>query len=285
MGAPEGWRGPGCALVALLAALGCRSAAPLPTPPPAVEPPASEAAVAEASPPTESEPPPTPPPGAEDVVVIERSAEAPGAEPTPSLYEASVKARAERASQRAHATRVVTDATLSAQAARGDITVAEAPPAPVEEAAGTPPEEVAAAAAAGPDEPPEEPETYWRRRVRDARQRWAAALDRVGELEDEAAKLRWDFYATDDPFYRDAQIKPAWDRALAQLEVTRQDAEFEHRELELVLEEGRRAGALPGWLREGLDLEPVAPAEKSPDLPEHRVGEPVPAEEPDGGSR
>jgi hypothetical protein len=55
---------------------------------------------------------------------------------------------------------------------------------------------------------------------------------------------------------RDAQIKPAWDRALADLEDARRRAEEGPREVEAYLDEGRTSGALPGWLREGSDLEP-----------------------------
>lgn len=289
------------AALALLLAFGCRSASPeAPAKPPAA-PPASEPVVEaaptppapEASPPAEPLPPPTPaapgPPAGE--VVIERGGETAPAEPPPSLYEASLRARAERAARRGHATRVVTDATLKQQAARGQITVAEVPPKPIEEereAEGAEVAEAVTAPAGGEGEtPPEaEPELYWRRRVRDARLRWRAAVEQVTELEESAAALRWDFYATDDPFYRDSQIKPAWDRALAQLEVARQSAEFEHESLQLILEDGRRAGALPGWLREGLELEPASAEEPlGGELPEHDVGEPVEAEDPDGTRR
>ena len=44
-------------------------------------------------------------------------------------------------------------------------------------------------------------------------------------------------------------------------------------ELEATLEEGRQAGALPGWLREGVDLEPEQRPYDPP--PSRRRGEPV----------
>lgn len=101
-----------------------------------------------------------------------------------------------------------------------------------------------------------DPETYWRTRIRDARLAWRAGADRIVELDAEVAKLRYDFYAADDPFYRDSEIKPAWDRAAVDL----QQARLRVKDLELAvrssLEEGVSEGALPGWLREGIDFEP-----------------------------
>ncbi len=289
------------ATLALFLALGCRSASPTaPATPPAAAPatePIVEAAptplAPEAPVPTEPAPPPSPPGAAAPAgeVVIKRGGEAAPAEPPPTLYEASLKARAERAAREGHATRVVTDTTLKQQAARGEITVANVPAAAIEEESEAAPgdAEAAPAPAGGEEElslSATDPELYWRRRVRDARLRWRAAVEQLAELEDTAAALRWDFYATDDPFYRDSQIKPAWDRALAQLEVARQSAEFEHESLQLILEDGRRAGALPGWLREGLELEPASTASpRGGELPEHTVGEPVEAEDPDGKRR
>ena len=100
-------------------------------------------------------------------------------------------------------------------------------------------------------------ETYWRDRVRGLREQWAAAVDSIGELESRAAGLRTRFYAQDDPYVRDGQIKPAWDRALEQLEASRENARTLEDKLAATLEEGRQAGALPGWLRDGIELEPI----------------------------
>lgn len=99
-------------------------------------------------------------------------------------------------------------------------------------------------------------EAYWRDRARSARLRWREAYDRIPDLEAEIAGLRRRFYAEDDPFYRDSQIKPAWDRSLLDLDVARNEVESAQQDLSQVLDEGRQAGALPGWLREGMELEP-----------------------------
>jgi hypothetical protein len=105
-------------------------------------------------------------------------------------------------------------------------------------------------------------EQYWRSRALDIRTRLRQATDRVADLELSAAGWRRRFYAEEDPYFRDGKIKPEWDRVLAQLEETRNEIETTRKELDDFLEEGRRAGALPGWLREGGELEP--PPEQKP---------------------
>ena len=122
-----------------------------------------------------------------------------------------------------------------------------------------------------------ESEAYWRERGLEIRQRWRAAHDRVAQLEGEAAALRHQFYGADDPYVRDSQIKPAWDRALDDLDQSRRDADRGAREVERFLEEGREAGALPGWLREGADLEPILQPLRAPSA---EPTEPVEAREP-----
>ena len=119
-------------------------------------------------------------------------------------------------------------------------------------------------------------EKHWRQRVRSVREDWAAAVDAILELQSRAAELRTRFYATDDPYVRDGQVKPAWDHALQSLEDERRRARQLEEELAATLEEGKQAGALPGWLREGVDLEP---SQRPYDPPaRRRRGEPT--EEP-----
>jgi hypothetical protein len=115
-------------------------------------------------------------------------------------------------------------------------------------------------------------EAYWRERGLEIRRRWRSALEDVDRLEGESAELRRRFYAADDPYVRDNQIKPEWDRLLAGLDQARRTLEGAPRELDAYLDEGRRAGALPGWLREGIELEPEA----KPPVPDSaEPGEPV----------
>jgi hypothetical protein len=115
-------------------------------------------------------------------------------------------------------------------------------------------------------------EAYWRQRVLELRLEWRAAVEESRELELEVASLRRSFYAAEDPYVRDGRIKPAWDRALDRLDVLRRSAERYQEELAQALDEGRQAGAQPGWLREGIELEPED-AERD-DLETHDPQEP-----------
>jgi len=119
-------------------------------------------------------------------------------------------------------------------------------------------------------------EAYWRARVLEARTEWRDAVEDVAHLQDRVAELRQRFYAEDDPYYRDSEIKPAWDLALDRLQESRDLVEVRRVRVQKTLEEGREAGALPGWLREGLDLEPETPGyRETPEAKEHQPEEPT----------
>ena len=258
---------PAAALLLLAAAC---SQAPPPEPP---QPPAAHPSVATIPPPQTVTPDaPTPPDASEDPV----PAKVKGTEPIlieeggresvrgPSLAEVAANER-ERRQALGPSVATVDDKNL-AQHASGALTTAK--PAP--------PLVVATPDILGQEE-------HWRQTVRSIREEWAMAVDSILELEGRAAELRTRFYATDDPYVRDGQVKPAWDHTLQSLEDTRHRARQLEEELDATLEEGRQAGALPGWLREGIDLEPkerpydpptrrqFAEPDEGPDL----VGEPV----------
>ena len=93
-------------------------------------------------------------------------------------------------------------------------------------------------------------ETVWRERARAARQRVEEARSRAAQLAAETKKLENDFYSWDDGQYRDGVIKPAWDHKRAELEAARKEQAAAEKDLEDLPEQARRAGALPGWLRE-----------------------------------
>ena len=119
-----------------------------------------------------------------------------------------------------------------------------------------------ATATAAPGAPSDE--DYWRGQALKIRLDWKAAVKAVDELERQVEELRRRFYEEDDPFYRDNQIKPSWDRALDTLADARVRAAEQERRLSRLLEDGRRSGALPGWLREGIEFEPPATAADTP---------------------
>ena len=97
---------------------------------------------------------------------------------------------------------------------------------------------------------PADGEAQWRETAHRTRRRVEDAKTRVGELSAATKKLENDFYAWDDGQYRDRVIKPAWDRARSELEDARQELSDAEKDLTELPERARKAGALPGWIRE-----------------------------------
>jgi hypothetical protein len=194
-------------------------------------------------------------PGDPSVIVVDTPDFDPEAQLT--LAEAA-KAERERKAEAVPPRIIINNKTIHRYARGGQLTVAE----PKKKAAPAPaPASQASAAAAGTPAPAAtaplaRDEKYWRGRALEIRQRWRKASHRIKELEEDIGLLRRRFYAQDDPYVRDGQIKPAWDRALDELRESRAAAQAAKKELTDFLDEGRIAGALPGWLREGIDLEP-----------------------------
>jgi hypothetical protein len=233
--------------VAAGAAAGVPAGSSPPLPPPSTALPANAAAAAKAA------------PAADPSVVVVDPAE-PDPESQLSLADAA-RAERDRKAQAPPPRIVINNKSLHRYAKGGQLTVAEpkkkqagASPA----RAGQPAATAGAATVAGAPgaAPAERDEKYWRGRALEIRQRWRKAVERVKALEQDISEWRRRFYAQDDPYVRDGQIKPAWDRALDQLRDSRAEAAAAKKELGELLEEGRRAGALPGWLREGIDQEP-----------------------------
>ena len=88
------------------------------------------------------------------------------------------------------------------------------------------------------------------------------------KLEQRSTELRQRFYSENDSFVRDNQVKPEWDRVTDRLQKARAETETARQQLANFLDDGRRAGALPGWLREGEEQEPPAePVKKKNGMP------------------
>jgi hypothetical protein len=168
---------------------------------------------------------------------------------TVGLVEAS-RAEKERRAKPSRPAMVITNKTLS-QYNKGKVTFAE-------------PRDKAKGASESSESPASLGADYWQQRGLGVRQRWHDNAEQVLELEQTAADLRRRFYAENDPRVRDLQIKPDWDRALDQLRAARAAVDAARKDLSQFLDEGRAAGAMPGWLREGTELEPpsepIAPA-------------------------
>jgi len=120
---------------------------------------------------------------------------------------------------------------------------ASKPAEPARAAAVTPAVPAPLASTAGTEE-------EWRERARSARSRVEELKQRLAQLEAESKKLENDFYSWDDGSYRDGVIKPAWDRKKEDLEAARKDLTQAEADLADLPEKARKAGALPGWLRE-----------------------------------
>jgi hypothetical protein len=126
----------------------------------------------------------------------------------------------------------------AAPAAATPVPAAASVPVPIES---TP---VPAPAASGAEE------AKWRDAAHAARRRVEELTAQLASLEGEAKQLENDFYRWDDGQYRDRVIKPAWDKKREELETTRKELTSAEADLADLPEKARRAGALPGWLRE-----------------------------------
>jgi hypothetical protein len=168
----------------------------------------------------------------------------------------SARVERERRAQAGQSKIVINDKTLPRHASKGQITIAD-----LKEK-----EKKDAAAAPAPEISRNTDEHYWRGKAQDIRERWRQASDDVKELEQKSTELRQKFYLESDIFKRDNQIKPEWDRVIDKLRQARLDSEAAQKELAEFLEEGRAAGVMPGWLREGEDDEPQEGPKKRQDV-------------------
>ncbi len=121
----------------------------------------------------------------------------------------------------------------------------------------------AAAGGVGTERGEERKKSIWQQRYRAAVERVRRLEADVKDLESRANGLEQEFYAHDDPVYRDSTIKPAWDKCLTDLAKAKADLEDARKEPNDVLNAARRDGALPGWFR-GLD-ESSRPANRGVD--------------------
>jgi hypothetical protein len=99
----------------------------------------------------------------------------------------------------------------------------------------------------------EQKRNFWRSRYSGQLKSVQIIENRLAELDSEIPKLWNQFYAWDDPAYRDGVIKPNLDRALAESQQLKDRLPSEKAKLDQILEDARRDGALPGWFR---DLRP-----------------------------
>ena len=150
----------------------------------------------------------------------------------------------------------ITNKTLITDPEKGRISTLEASPGRRTPAAEPTPPRTALAEGSEPTESasggpaPPKAEAQWRASARNARTRVEDLKKHIEDFQREEAKLQTDFYAWDDGQYRDGVIKPAWDKKREELEAARKELAVAEKELAELPEKARKAGALPGWLRE-----------------------------------
>ena len=176
------------------------------------------------------------------------AAPSPTPTPAPRLTGGFGKTPAARSSQRAGEKKKVriTNESLLTEPDKGKLTTSDARPAPTATPGAAGGERRSSATAP----PAEGTEEYWRGEARRLRDRVTALNETIARLENETKKLESDFYSWDDGAYRDRVIKPAWDKAREELTTARKDLPVAEKELAELPDRARRAGALPGWLRE-----------------------------------
>ncbi|MEM7581995.1 MAG: hypothetical protein AAF560_01325 [Acidobacteriota bacterium] len=172
------------------------------------------------------------------------------AERPTTLIEASRLAKA-RKGKAGESVAVINDDNLHEYAKDAEVIILESEPAAVAPSLEAEPEPVAR------QDPEIRNEQFWRNKALELRMGWRRAIDRIAELELESAALRQQFYAEDDPYLRDSQLKPAWDRVLDRLDQLRDQASQYEQELEVFVAEGQRASIPQGWLNQGWELEPT----------------------------
>jgi hypothetical protein len=95
----------------------------------------------------------------------------------------------------------------------------------------------------------EERRRYWRSRYERQLDLVASLEEQIEVLDREIPGLWRDFYAWDDPMYRDGVIKPKLDEALTRRQSLEEKLGEERARLPQIKEGARRDGATPGWFR------------------------------------
>lgn len=102
---------------------------------------------------------------------------------------------------------------------------------------------------------------YWQQKYLQQLERIASIKSQIGDLDLEIPALWSDFYARDDPMYRDGVIKPKLDRSLKRRDDLAALLLQEEPKLAQIKEEARRDGAEPGWWR---DIKEPTPRPRNP---------------------
>ncbi len=102
---------------------------------------------------------------------------------------------------------------------------------------------------------------YWQKRYEQQLNLVGSIEEQIGILDYEIPGLWRDFYAWDDPAYRDGVIKVKLDEALARSERLEGQLKEEEERLGQIRTEARKDGAQPGWFR-GMEKPTPKPREE-----------------------
>lgn len=95
-------------------------------------------------------------------------------------------------------------------------------------------------------------ESYWVARMGEARSRVRQLESEVERLDTAVGGLRFQWTSIDDP-NQQLLIKDAWDDAIVRGERAREELQKAREAIQAAESEARRAGALPGWLRQSAE--------------------------------
>jgi len=113
--------------------------------------------------------------------------------------------------------------------------------------------------------PGEERKRYWQGQYKQQLELIAALKRHIDRLDYEIPGLWRDFYAWDDPSYRDGVIKPKLDRALAERDELEARVRLEEPRLQEIKTLARQDGAEPGWFR-GIVVPTAPPLSPTPEI-------------------
>jgi len=104
---------------------------------------------------------------------------------------------------------------------------------------------------------------FWQKKYMLQLERIAAIKRQIEELDLEIPALWNEFYARDDPMYRDGVIKPRLDRSLERRKTLEALLLEEEPKLAQIKEDARQAGGEPGWWRDVKEPTPMPKNQKS----------------------
>ncbi len=111
----------------------------------------------------------------------------------------------------------------------------------------------------------EERKRYWQGKYKQQLELIATMKRQIDVLDYEIPGLWRDFYAWDDPSYRDGVIKPKLDRALAERDELEARVRLEEPRLQEIKTLARKDGAEPGWFR-GIVVPTAPPRSPTPEI-------------------